>query len=114
MSSFERLEVWQRAVALSADLYRTLQSLRDYGFKDQITRAGLSIASNIAEGMERDSRLESLHYLAVARSSCAEMRTQAHVGIDIGYIDRDKGQHWIKEGREISAMLMGLSRRIRN
>jgi four helix bundle protein len=113
MSSFEQLEVWQRAVALSADLYKKLQGLRDYGFKDQLTRAGLSIASNIAEGMERDSRPETLHYLTIARSSSGEVRTQTHVGIDVGYIDGETGQRWIRESREISAMLIGLSRRIK-
>jgi four helix bundle protein len=114
MSSFERLEVWQRAVALSADLYKKMKDLRDYGFKDQLTRAGLSIASNIAEGMERDSIPESTRYLTIARSSCGEVRTQIYIGIDVGYIDRESGQRWIEESREISAMLIGLSRTIRD
>jgi four helix bundle protein len=114
MSSFERLEVWKRAVALSADPYRKLQSLRDYGFKDQLTRAGLSIASNIAEGMERDSKVESARYLTIARSSCGEVRRQTYVGIDVGYIDGETGRLWIMESQEISAMLIGLSRSIKD
>ena len=47
--SFEDLEVWKRAVRFSSDLYKEMRELGDYGFKDQLTRAGLSIASNIAE-----------------------------------------------------------------
>ena len=48
---FEDLEVWKKAARLSADIYKELYELKDYGFKDQITRSGLSIPSNIAEGM---------------------------------------------------------------
>ena len=112
MSSFEDLDVWKRALALSADLYKGLRGLRDYGFKDQLTRAGLSIASNIAEGMERDSKGDRARYLTISRSSCGEVRTQVYVGIDVGYIDGEIGQRWIKESREIAAMLVGLSRSI--
>jgi len=52
---FEDLEVWKRAMNLSAGLYKDLKNLKDYGFKDQIARSGLSIPSNIAEGFERVS-----------------------------------------------------------
>jgi four helix bundle protein len=112
VSSFEDLVVWKRAVALSADLYKELCDVRDYGFKDQLTRAGLSIASNIAEGMERDSRADRARHLTIARSSCGEVRTQVYVGLDVGYVDQEVGQRWIAESRQISAMLVGLSRSI--
>ena len=113
MGSFEDLDVWKRAVALSADLYKGLRDIRDYGFRDQLTRAGLSVASNIAEGMERDSKAEKARHLTIARSSCGEVRTQVYIGIDIGYIDGEIGRRWIKESQEISAMLVGLSRSIK-
>jgi len=114
MSSFEDLEVWKRAVALSSALYKGLKDLKDYGFKDQLTRAGLSVASNIAEGMERESAADKIRHLTIARSSGAEVRTQIYIGIDVGYIDRETGQRWLKESQEISAMLVGLSRSIRS
>lgn len=113
MSSFETLEVWRRAVKLSADLYKTLRDLRDFGYKDQLTRAGLSVASNIAEGMERDSDTEKTRYLTIARSSCGEVRTQVFIGMDVGYIDKNVGDRWINETREISAMLVGLQRNLK-
>ena len=56
MMRFEDLDVWKRAARLSADIYRQLRELKDYGFKDQITRSGLSVPSNIAEGFERESQ----------------------------------------------------------
>jgi len=110
---FEDLEVWKRAVALSADLYKGLRDIRDYGFRDQLTRSGLSVASNIAEGMERESSADKAGYLTISRGSCGEVRTQVYIGIDIGYIDGEIGQRWISESQEISAMLVGLSRSIK-
>lgn len=51
---FEDLEIWERSVKLSIQIYKLFGSLKDFGFKDQITRASLSIPSNIAEGFERE------------------------------------------------------------
>jgi four helix bundle protein len=56
MMRFEDLEIWKRAARLSADIYRQLVDLKDYGFKDQITRSGLSVPSNTAEGFERETQ----------------------------------------------------------
>ena len=113
MSSFEDLEVWKRAVQFSTDLYKGLRDLKDYGFKDQLTRAGLSVASNIAEGMERETSADKIRHLTIAKSSCGEARTQILIGINVGYIGPEVGQRWIAESREISAMLIGLSRSIK-
>ncbi len=62
MPGFEDLEVWKRSARLSADIYKTLANLKDYGFKDQITRSGLSIPSNIAEGSERETDKERANF----------------------------------------------------
>jgi four helix bundle protein len=105
---FEDLDVWKRAAKLSADIYKQLSELRDFGFRDQITRAGLSISSNIAEGFERMSAKEKLTFMYYAKGSCGELRSQTYIGMDIGYIEKEIGQHWIKEALEISAMLAGL------
>lgn len=106
--NFEKLKVWQRSARLSADLYKALGKLRDFGFRDQVTRSGLSIPSNIAEGMSRHTDKDKRHFLVIARGSCAELRTQVYIGIDIGYIDEQQGRLWIQETRDISAMLHGL------
>ena len=105
---FEDLEVWKRAKILSAEIYIKLRGLKDYGFKDQITRSGLSIPSNIAEGFERGTQKECIVFLLYAKGSCGELRTQIYIGVDIGYIDRTTGEEWIKEAREISSMISGL------
>ncbi len=108
---FERLEVWKRSARLSASLYLHFADSRDFGFKDQITRSGLSVPSNISEGMVRQSIKERIKFLYIAKGSCAELRTQIYIGMEIGYIEREKGQQWIAETKEIAAMLTGLIRK---
>ncbi len=108
VNGFEDLEVWKRAARLSAAIYRELQNLKDYGFRDQITRSGLSIPSNIAEGFERKSHKEFAVFLNYARGSCGELRTQVHIGREIGYISAAAGKAWMAESKEISAMITAL------
>jgi four helix bundle protein len=109
---FEDLAVWKRAVNLSVALYKELGELRDFGFRDQITRAGLSVASNIAEGMERESKADKVRVLRISKGSCGELRTQIYIGMQIGYIKEDIGRRWIQETQELSAVLVGLMRSI--
>ncbi len=106
--NFEDLEIWRRSKDLSVDIYRRLRDLKDYGFRDQITRAGLSVPSNIAEGYERSSAKELIAFLNYARGSCGELRTQIYIGIEIEYIESEVGKRWIQEAKEISAMISGL------
>ena len=110
---FEDLDVWKRAARLSAEIYKRLIELKDYGFRDQITRAGLSVPSNIAEGVERESKKEKIRFLFIAKGSVAELRTQISIGMDIGYIEKTMGSNWLTETKEISAMLVGLINSLR-
>ncbi|PLX84438.1 MAG: four helix bundle protein [Desulfuromonas sp.] len=111
---FEKLEVWKRACRISVEIYQTLRELKDFGFKDQITRSSLSVASNISEGMVRPTANDKIRFLHIANGSCAELRTQAYIGITIGYIPEDVGRKWVRETKEISAMLMGLVKKLRD
>ena len=113
MGGFEQLEVWKRSVDLSAAIYIDTTELRDFGFRDQITRAGLSVPSNIAEGMERSTPADQCKFLDYARSSCGEVRTQIFVGSRVGFIGESTSARWIQETRELSAMIQGLIRSIR-
>lgn len=113
MSRFEDLDVWKRSARLSADLYKEMADLKDFGFRDQITRAGLSIPSNIAEGHERNSDKELANFLNYAKGSAGELRTQIYIGMEIGYINNEIGNAWINECEEISKMLHGLIRTVR-
>ena len=73
----------------------------------------MSIPSNIAEGMERASDKEKARFLDIAKASSAELRTQIIIGIEVGYIQENIGERWLNEAKEISAMLVGLSRSLK-
>jgi four helix bundle protein len=83
-SSFEDLEVWKRSARLAVKVYDVLRECRDYGLKDQMTRAAVSIASHIVEGAERDSRSESIRFLHIAKGFSAELRTQVYIAQRLG------------------------------
>lgn len=106
--SFEDLEVWQMSLDLSVDIYEVLKACRDYGFKDQICRSSVSVPSNIAEGMERHSKKETIHFLHIAKGSCAEMRTQLIIATRIGYVEKSVANEMIERAKSISRMLHGL------
>ena len=114
IARFEDLEVWKRSKDLSVRVYRELKELRDFTFRDQITRSCLSIPSNIAEGFERGSQKESVVFLSYAKGSCGELRTQIIIGIEVGYIKKETGEDWLSEAYKISAMLAGLIKARRN
>lgn len=67
-SSFEELDVSKRACQLAVQVYQVLEACRDFGLKDQMQRAAVSIATNIAEGAERGPK-EFAHFLRIARGS---------------------------------------------
>ncbi len=78
--SFEELEVWKLGCRLAVvRIYEVLKECRDFGLKDQMTRAAVSISRNIAEGAERDSKQEFVRFLHIAKGSAAELRTQVYI-----------------------------------
>ena len=106
----ETLEVWKISLRLSADVYKALSDCKDFGFRDQITRSGLSVPSNIAEGMEKDSMKERINYFNIAKGSTAEFMTQVFIGMDIGFISEEKGREWIKTGEHVLGILTKLQK----
>ena len=106
--SYEDLEVWKKSVELSVQLYQVLSNCRDYGFKDQMCRAAVSVPSNIAEGMERDSKKETVHFLHIAKGACAEVRTQLLIAAKIGNVKQADFEILKKGAESISRMLHGL------
>lgn len=106
--SFEELEVWQRACRQSVSIYAEFEACRKLSLKDQIERSGLSVASNIAEGSERNSAQEFQRFLNIALGSNGELRTQLYIARKLDFITQDTFNHLISESKEISAMLRGL------
>ena len=111
--SFEDLDVWKRAVKLSSETYKQTFGLKDFGFRDQLTRSGLSIPSNIAEGYERRSDREIAQFLTIAKGSAGEFRTQVYIGMDVGFITKETGASWVDEAKQIGNILGALIRRHR-
>jgi four helix bundle protein len=103
----EKLDVWKRACRLSVELYKYFHTSKEFGFKEQITRSALSVGSNIAEGLEKDSLAENLRYLEIAKGSVAELITQIYIGMEAEFIDKEQGFLWIKESNEILKMIKG-------
>lgn len=106
--TFEKLEVWRRAHALSIEIYRLLVDCRDWGFKDQITRSANSISDNIAEGAERRGKAEFKQFLGYAKGSAGEARSQVLRARALDYIPADTCLRLTSELREISRMIHGL------
>jgi four helix bundle protein len=109
---FEKLDVWKLSKDLSVEVYRAMKDLRDFGFKDQITRSSLSIASNIAEGMSRSNVREKIQFLNIAKGSSSELRTQVYIGAEIDYIDLATSKIWVEQTKRIASMLSGLMKRL--
>lgn len=88
--SFENLRVWQDGCDLAVLIYKLVQEgkiSRDYGLKDQMTRAAVSIPANVAEGKERETIPELLRYLYFSKGSAGELRTHLYIAHKIGYLD---------------------------
>ena len=85
----ENLKIWQLSRTLVADIYRTLSSCRDYGFKDQIQRAAVSIMNNIAEGFEAGSDATFIRYLNISKGSCSEVKSMLYLCSDLNYCSEE-------------------------
>jgi len=110
MEALENLEVWKRSCRLSVRLYKILSDSREYGYRDQVTRAALSIPSNIAEGYERGTDNYRIQYLKIAKGSCGELWTQLVIGRAAGFLDAEVAREMEREVKELSRMLFGLIR----
>ena len=110
METFEKLAVWRRSTDLAVRICKALRGCRDYGLRDQIQRAAVSVPSNIAEGMERNTKAEYRNFLGIAKGSAGEVRTQLWILRKLDYLLREDADAMARECEEISKMLHGLIR----
>jgi four helix bundle protein len=111
MGNFQELKVWQRAKELAVFLYKLTGQgafIRDYGLRDQIRRAAVSVPSNIAEGDELDTDRQAIKYFYIAKGSSAELLTQVIIAHETDYLTDQNFDHVRKECRAISGMLSRL------
>ena len=86
---FEDLEIWIESRNLNRQVYISLESCRDYSFRDQMRRASLSVMNNISEGFERRTSKDFAHFLDLAKGSAGEVRSMTYAAEDLGILLAD-------------------------
>ena len=117
IEKFEDIEAWQKARELTREVYAASNTglfAKDYGLRDQIRRAAVSIMANIAEGFERGGDKEFGQFIAQAKGSSAEVRAQLYVALDQGYIDKLTFGRLAELTIQINRMLAGLMKYLRS
>lgn len=117
VKTFEELEVWQHSRKLVKEIYRVsaLGAIsKDFGLRDQLRRASISVLSNIAEGFERSGNKEFAHFLFMAKGSAGELRAQLYVALDLAYISGEEFRNLANASatiaRQLSALIKYLQR----
>ncbi|MBW4557871.1 MAG: four helix bundle protein [Trichormus sp. ATA11-4-KO1] len=108
---FEDLIAWQKARILTQLIYQITQQekfKKDFGLSGQMQRAAVSIMSNIAEGFERNRPGEFHQFLSIAKASCAELRSQFYVALDINYIQQSEFNQILNQAQEVGRIIGGL------
>jgi four helix bundle protein len=111
VKNFEDLNVWKQARQLTQEVYRLTKTetfFKDFGLRDQIRRAAISVMSNIAEGFERGGNQEFVQFLYVAKASCGEVRSQLYVALDQGYATSNDSEKLLQLFRRLSGMISNL------
>ena len=109
--TFEEINAWQNARVLVREVYAMTgcgDFCKDYGLKDQIQRAAVSICSNIAEGFERRGNKEFINFLWIAKGSAAEVCSQLYNAKDLGYITDERFKSMYDSAKQIGGMLFNL------
>ncbi len=105
---FEDIISWHKSKELSVLIYSLFSESRDFGFRDQIQRASVSIMNNIAEGFERKSNKEFKYFLFIAKGSCGEVRSMLYLAKELDTISDNEFTELFSLSEEISKLLSGL------
>ena len=106
--SFEGLRVWQQSRIFVNDIYDIMEEVKDYGFRDQIQRAAVSIMNNIAEGAESGSDAKYVNFLQISRGSCSEVRSMLYLCNDRKMINQETFDKLKSEAVSISNQIYRL------
>lgn len=113
---FEEIVAWQKARLLTSLAYKTVrlgEFARDFGMRDQITRASLSIMNNIAEGFGRKNHKEFARFLEIAKGSACEVQSISYAALDNNYIDESQRAQIYALADETAALISGLANYLR-
>ncbi len=111
-SKFEEIQAWQKAKDLTLIIYKITAEekfSKDYGLKDQIRRASVSIMANIAEGHGRRTNTEFANFLNIARGSTAEVQSHLYIAFGLNYINQQDFDELYQTLTEISRMTLSLA-----
>lgn len=111
ITKFQDLDCWQEATSLAIDIYKFTSEggiASDFGLRDQIRRSAVSIASNIAEGKERETVAELIRFLYIAKGSAGELRTQLYIANRVGYLSDIEYQELSRRVEYLSRMIANL------
>jgi len=111
MGKFTELFVWQESKRLAVEIYKITNEgaiARDFGLRDQLRRAAVSVPSNIAEGDELDTNKQSVRHFYIAKGSAAEVYTQLLISIEIGYLDQESTHQLCEKYQALSRKLSNL------
>ena len=109
IKKFEDLEIWKDARILVNTIYKNFSSLKDFGYRDQILRASVSIMNNIAEGFEYNSNKSFRRYLIIAKSSCGEVRSMLYLAEDLNYLNSTESKILIDNTFKLSKKIGSLT-----
>ena len=113
IEKFEDIEAWQKARELTREIYKITNQgafARDFGLRDQIRRASVSIMSNIAEGFGRGGNREFIQFLSMAKGSVSEVQAQLYVAVDAGYLTKDQFQQLYSLSQSTGNLIGGFIR----
>ena len=116
IEKFEDLKVWQKGISLVKQVYLVTKQgeiSKDFGLKDQLRRAAVSIPTNIAEGFERYSRKEYVNFLNIAKGSAGEVRSLVRVALEVGYFDSKTYDELYNQSSELSRMLFSQIKKLK-
>ena len=108
IQKFEDIIAWQKAQDLAENIYKIFGDSKDFGFKDQICRASVSVSNNIAEGFDRGSNADFRRFLFFSIGSCSEVKSMLYLAERLHYIDKNSKNNLIRQGDEISKIIRGL------
>jgi four helix bundle protein len=116
-SRFEEIQAWQKTRDLTLIIYKITAEekfSKDYGLKDQIRRASVSIMANIAEGHGRRTNTEFANFLNIARGSAAEVQSHLYIALGLKYLDQKEFDELYQTLTEISRMTLSLAQYLRS
>ena len=115
ITKFEDLIAWQEARALVKSVYKLTSDgtfAKDFGMRDQIQRAAVSVMTNIAEGFDCESTAEFARFLGIARCSAVEVQSLLYAALDVEHIEQDVFKSHFEQARKCKALIGGLKQSI--